>query len=93
LDYEVAKVPMMVYKNSLCKINNINLNNIYNHYQFSKKIAEIMGYTIKNPNEDGSFYLNGTDIRGKHGFLRYIIEYNFNIKNISSNKETLEKTT
>jgi len=52
-----------------------------------------MGYTIKNPNEDGSFYLNGTDIRGKHGFLRYIIEYNFNIKNISSNKETLEKTT
>ena len=93
LDYEVAKVPMMVYKNSLCKINNINLNNIYNHYQFSKKIAELMGYTIKNPNEDGSFYLNGTDIRGKHGFLRYIIEDNFNIKNISSNKETLEKTT
>jgi glucan phosphoethanolaminetransferase (alkaline phosphatase superfamily) len=81
LDYEVVKVPIMVYKNKLCQID-IDLGAIYNHYQFSKEIATVIGYDINNSNEDSTFYVNGTDIRGKHGFLRYTVRDDFYIENI-----------
>jgi hypothetical protein len=71
----------MVYKNKLCQID-IDLGAIYNHYQFSKEIATVIGYDINNSNEDSTFYVNGTDIRGKHGFLRYTVRDDFYIENI-----------
>jgi len=46
-------------------------NQFYNHYIISKLIAKDLGYQITNPNENGSYYLNGTDIEGKNGFLKY----------------------
>ena len=77
LDYEVAKVPLMIYKNSLYK-NDISIQNIVSHYQFSKLIAKSIGWIINNPNEDDTYFINGTDIRGKHGFLKYS-EKNLNL--------------
>jgi glucan phosphoethanolaminetransferase (alkaline phosphatase superfamily) len=73
LDHEVVKVPIIAYKNRLSQAD-IGLDAICNHYQFSKKIATIIGYEIDNPNEDDTFYVNGTDIRGKHGFLKYTVK-------------------
>jgi glucan phosphoethanolaminetransferase (alkaline phosphatase superfamily) len=74
LDFEVLKVPLIIYHNTNL---NIDISNIISHYQSAKLLAEILGYEIINPNEDGTFFANGTHIRGEHGFLKYDIkDYN-----------------
>ena len=70
LDYEVVKVPLMIYKNGRCR-HTMNLDGVISHYHFSKLIAKYIGYEVTNPNEDGTLFVNGTDMRGKHGFLQY----------------------
>ncbi len=70
LDFEVLKVPLIIYKNRHCKMD-FNIENIISHYQFAKLIANTIGFDIVNKNEDGVFYANGTDIRGNHGYLKY----------------------
>jgi hypothetical protein len=43
-----------------------------NHYLISLKIAESLGYKITNPNEEeGMYFLNGTDVFGEAGFMKY----------------------
>ena len=74
LEFEDTKVPMIIYYNSACSkeiTKNFDLKNVISHYQFAKIIAKTLGYNIINPNEDGSYYINGLDISGSSGFLRY----------------------
>jgi hypothetical protein len=43
-----------------------------NHYLISLQIAKVLGYGINNPNEEeGVYYLNGTDVFGEAGFMKY----------------------
>jgi len=79
LDYEVVKVPLMIYKNNNFK-SSINLDGIISHYHFAKLIAKYIGYDIDNPNEDGNLFINGTDIRAKHGFLQYTYKEFYELK-------------
>ncbi len=73
LDFEVTKVPFLVYKNRFLK-NMSDISDTICHYDFTKLIARTLGYKITNPNENGDYYINGTDIRGKHGYLTYNIK-------------------
>jgi glucan phosphoethanolaminetransferase (alkaline phosphatase superfamily) len=70
LDFEVCKVPFLIYKNREFK-NEINIKNTICHYDFSKLIAKTLGYKITNPNENDKCYINGTDAIGRHGFMTY----------------------
>lgn len=61
-------VPFLYYSDAFHK----NLNKtMYNHYIISKIIARDLGYEINNPNEDGTYFLNGVKIDGSAGFIHY----------------------
>lgn len=73
LGFEDTKVPMMVYKNEAMKKypDLVHLKNIISHYQFGLSIARTIGYNIINPNENGTYFINGVDISGNQGYLKY----------------------
>ncbi len=74
LGFEDAKVPMLIYFSKSCPTqitHDLNLSGVISHYQFGKIVAKSLGYAITNPNEDGSYYINGVGIAGEKGFLRY----------------------
>jgi len=73
LDINCAIVPFLYYSDRYEK----NLNqSIYNHYSISKMLAHDLGFTIVNPNEDGSYFLNGVDDFGNWGFIHYRLPIN-----------------
>ncbi len=74
LGFADAKVPMIIYANKACQkdvVKRLSLQNVISHYQFAKLIAKALGYNIINPNEDGSYYINGVGIAGEKGFIQY----------------------
>ncbi len=75
LGLEDAKIPMIIYLNKEASRvglkNDLSLNNIISHYQFGKLIAKSMGVEVVNPNENNEYYINGIDISGQQGFLKY----------------------
>ncbi len=73
LGYADAKVPMITYVNKSATYlqSTLNLENVISHYQFAKKITNVLGKDILNPNENGEFYINGVDISGSQGYLTY----------------------
>lgn len=78
LGFEDTIVPLLVYYNKACPVSvtkELNLSHIINHYTFGKMVAKVMGYKIINPNENGEYYVNGVDIAGNKGFLRYKSKY------------------
>lgn len=64
LDYRVAEVPFMVYYNDLYakSFANKNIPENISHYEIGKFVANIMGYSIENPNENGIFFIHGNNI-------------------------------
>jgi len=73
LGYEDAKVPMMIYYTKSCPASltkELSLDKVISHYQFGKMIAKTLGYEVENPNDDGTYYINGVDIAGHKGFLK-----------------------
>lgn len=68
-----AKVPLITYHNQAARYlkNTLKLDGVISHYQFTKKIARVLGKEIYNPNENGKFYINGVDISGTQGYLTY----------------------
>jgi glucan phosphoethanolaminetransferase (alkaline phosphatase superfamily) len=60
-------VPFLYYSDNPRELN----RTIYNHYQIGKMVAEDLGYKIINPNEDGTFFVNGVQIDGSAGFIHY----------------------
>jgi glucan phosphoethanolaminetransferase (alkaline phosphatase superfamily) len=43
----------------------------YNHYLISKMLSRDLGYEIINPNDDGTYYVNGVEIDGSSGWINY----------------------
>jgi glucan phosphoethanolaminetransferase (alkaline phosphatase superfamily) len=61
-------VPFFYYSDKYHK----NLNKkFYNHYQISKMLTRDLGYEIINPNNDKTYYINGTEIDGSAGWIHY----------------------
>ena len=61
-------VPFLYYSDKYHK----NLNKkFYNHYEISKMLTRDLGYEIINPNEDGTYYVNGVNIDGSAGWMHY----------------------
>lgn len=73
LDYRVAQVPFMIYYNNKYKIgfDKINIPDNISHYEISKIIANIIGYNVKNPNENGEFFIQGNNIYFDNFILPY----------------------
>ncbi len=72
-------VPFLYYSDTKRELN----KTFYNHYQIGKMIAKDLGYEIINPNEDGTYFINGVSIDGSSGFIQYKIN---NSKLIKENK-------
>jgi glucan phosphoethanolaminetransferase (alkaline phosphatase superfamily) len=69
---EIANIPVIVQSNDHSFIEEIKQIFLPNHYEIAKKIAEIIGYKINNPNElKDSFYICGVDPSGKCGYIPY----------------------
>jgi len=60
-------VPFLYYSDTPKELN----KSIYSHYQISKMLSNDLGYEIINPNEDGSYFVNGVNIDGSAGYMRY----------------------
>ncbi len=61
-------VPFLYYSDTYDK----NLSKpIYNHYLISKMLTRDLGYEIINPNDDGTYYVNGVQIDGSAGWMHY----------------------
>jgi len=74
LDFEVAKVPFLIYSNKPIDIKKEPIN----HYQIGKMILKDLGYKLDNPNDNGqTYYINGLNRGGKSGFLEYNLSNNF----------------
>jgi glucan phosphoethanolaminetransferase (alkaline phosphatase superfamily) len=76
VDIDMARVPFMFYGVNIGKekIDDVkkNMGCMPNHYLISLEVARILGYDITNPNEEkGMYYLNGTDVFGDAGFMKY----------------------
>lgn len=76
VDIDMARVPFMFYGVNLDKgkIQGLKkkLGCMSNHYLISLEVARVLGYSIENPNEEaGEYYLNGTDVFGEAGYMRY----------------------
>jgi glucan phosphoethanolaminetransferase (alkaline phosphatase superfamily) len=76
VDIDMARVPFMFYgvginQQEISRLKS-ELGCMTNHYLISLQIAKVLGYNIKNPNEEqGMYYLNGTDVFGEAGFMKY----------------------
>ena len=76
VDIDMARVPFMFYGVNIAQESIQNLKDelgcMPNHYLISQQIAKVLGYKITNPNEEeGMYYLNGTDVFGEAGFMKY----------------------
>ncbi len=74
LDFADTQVPLLIYYNKACPADitkKFDLSHVISHYQFGTIIANTLGYKIINPNENGTFFVNGLDLVGNKGFLRY----------------------
>ena len=69
-----TSVPFLYYSDIYPK--NL-IKKFYNHYLISKMLAKDLGYKIINPNEDGTFYVNGVEIDGSAGYLHYKLNDKF----------------
>jgi glucan phosphoethanolaminetransferase (alkaline phosphatase superfamily) len=66
-------VPFFYYSDKFHKGLN---KTYYNHYEIAKLLAKDLGYEIINPNEDGTYYINGIRIDGSAGWIHYKFKKN-----------------
>lgn len=71
LDMNCAKVPFIYYSDIYKKTLN---KKEYNHYIISKMLIRDLGYELINPNEDGTYFLNGVELDGAWGYIPYTIK-------------------
>ena len=74
LDYRVSEVPFMVYYNDKYRkyFKNENIPENISHYEISKFVAGLIGYSIKNPNENGVLFIQGNDIYYENFIIPYM---------------------
>lgn len=67
-----ADIPVIVQSNDKGFLDNFKKIYKPNHYEITKFIAQLLGYEIINPNEDGkTFFISGADFNGKCGHIKY----------------------
>jgi glucan phosphoethanolaminetransferase (alkaline phosphatase superfamily) len=73
LSREGAKVPVMIYMNGLDKKLEKQYRKVkcFNHYNLGKMVANAVGYSVVNTNENDKYYIQGTSIDGTNGFIEY----------------------
>ena len=68
---ESADIPVMIQSNDSDFMDKIKSIFKPTQYEIAKNIANILGYEIKNPNqEEGIFYISGSDFNGKCGHIK-----------------------
>lgn len=79
LHKEVVKIPFILYTKNIDKkdITTINQKKIVTHYDISKFLAKVFGFDVINPNTpEDTYFINGSGVDGKRGFMKYKIENN-----------------
>ena len=74
-----TSVPFLYYSDSFHKKLT---KKFYNHYLIAKMLAKDLGYKIINPNENGTYYVNGVQINGSAGWIEYKLTNKFPPKKI-----------
>ncbi|MDR2075272.1 MAG: sulfatase-like hydrolase/transferase [Holosporales bacterium] len=68
---ETADIPIVIQSNDLDFLGRIRDLFRPTHYEIAKHIAGLLGYEVKNPNEEKDvFYISGVDYNGKCGYIR-----------------------
>jgi glucan phosphoethanolaminetransferase (alkaline phosphatase superfamily) len=68
---QTADIPMLIQSNDFDFLGKIRTIFRPTHYEIGKMIANLLGYEIRNPNEEKDvFYISGIDYNGKCGYIR-----------------------
>jgi heptose-I-phosphate ethanolaminephosphotransferase len=69
---EGADIPVMIQSNDEIFMNRIRKIHRINHFEIATEVARLLGYEIKNPNEEQDiFYISGPEYSGKLGHIKY----------------------
>lgn len=74
LNLDSPSVPLMFYGIGVKPkfVRELQEHPLSTHYEMGKKIAEVLGFEIHNPEEeDGVVYVNGVSSFGRSGYLRF----------------------
>ena len=71
LSLDVAKIPFLYFSRDFSLKSGIDRGNPHTHYDIGRLIGKILGYELVNTNDDGSRYLNGGDLSGEAGSIKY----------------------
>ena len=70
LSKEVATIPVFVKCFNCSDVNEFKNIKTPTHYRINEKLLHLVGYHLKNPNDDGNtFYINGKSLYGDDGFI------------------------
>jgi hypothetical protein len=72
LEPEVSRVPFIFYSKNGDKnsINKIHALYYPTHYEISKSIAQLLGYTLFNKNDNNrTYFINGMQLNGSAGSI------------------------
>ena len=77
LDIDTAQVPFLMFSDHVpddVMALADNLPPVVAHYDMAEFVARLLGYKIQDPNrKEGQYYINGTDLMGRGGFISYRI--------------------
>ena len=91
LDMGIVFVPYIVYSKESNKtlMDSIRNTKLTSHYEISKFVAGLLGYEVKNPNDDGkTLFIHEARINGNYKVLPYRIENGEAIKSDPTTAET-----
>ena len=80
LNAEIAQIPVLIQSNDLVFLQRIKTIFAITHYDICIAIANLLGFKIKNPNENNDkekdiYYINGVDYIGRCGFIKFRKDY------------------
>jgi glucan phosphoethanolaminetransferase (alkaline phosphatase superfamily) len=74
LNLPCAFVPFWIYGDLKRVQNHLQNRTFLNHYQIGILVADLLGYNIHNPNDDGkTYYIHGNNIYSNYSYLEYEI--------------------
>lgn len=71
LSLDVAKIPFLYFSRDYSLKPGMGADGPHTHYDIGRLIGQILGYELVNANDDGSRYLNGGDLSGEAGSIKY----------------------
>lgn len=74
LNLPCAFVPFWIYGDLKRVQSHLQNRTFFNHYQIGVLVADLLGYNIHNPNDDGkTYYIHGNNIYSNYSYLEYEI--------------------